>query len=845
MKLPHAIHLIRIDSPLRLTIGYALFGTAWILAGDWWISSLAAGHQLDWAVGLAKGLLFIGITAVLLYGLVTRMLARHRATAKALGESEQRLALVLEASEQGYYDHNVLTGEAVVNETYARMLGYDPETFREDFQSVCARLHPDDLEPVLARYRRHLGGDTGFYSAEYRMRTAAGGWRWILARGRVVERDAEGRPVRLVGTHTDISERKRVEAQVVDTLSFTKAVLHHTPLGVVVHGPGGNAEIANESMARMIGTDVPGVLRQNFRELESWRRSGMQEAADRALATGREVTHRATLESSSGRSFYAEARLVPFDYRGTRHLLTLLADETVQRRTLEKLHLLHAALEAAPSGWVVTDAEGRIEWVNPGFTAMTGYTAAEVSGQNPRLLRSGCHPAAFYEEMWRTLRRGDVWAGELRNRRKDGTLYDEHMTVTPVRNESGTTTHFVAIKHDVTERKHLEQQLTRTQRLESIGLLASGIAHDLNNVLTPILLSVELLRTKYPAVEAEKYIETVASAAQRGAGIVRQVLTFARGMDGGERTEVQPRYLLKDLSQLIEETFPRNIAIRFEMARDVNEVVGDLTQLHQVLLNLAVNARDAMPHGGQLTLSAHNSVVTAGAAVATQLAPGPYVVLAVADTGTGIPPEVLEHMFEPFYTTKPRGKGTGLGLSTVYGIVRSHGGHIDVKTRLGQGSTFEVWLPVAPARAAARETRQAPLSLDGEGRCVLVVDDEEAIRTVAQRILRKQGFNPILAVDGTDGLRAVLGNPKGYAVAIVDMMMPRMSGADLVRNLRLVAPDLPVIVSTGVMTGEGEAGCERELEQMGVRAFLPKPYDAERMRAALAKALEPVPVEGK
>jgi CheY-like chemotaxis protein len=317
---------------------------------------------------------------------------------------------------------------------------------------------------------------------------------------------------------------------------------------------------------------------------------------------------------------------------------------------------------------------------------------------------------------------------------------------------------------------------------------------------------------------------------------VKQVLTFARGVEG-ERTILQPRYLLKEVAQLAEETFPRSIEVRVETGRDVPTTRGDVTQLHQVLLNLALNARDAMPQGGRLTLAARGVTIDAERARAlAPFTPGRYVELSVADTGTGMTDEVLEHMFEPFFTTKPRGKGTGLGLSTVYGIVRSHGGKVEIDTALGRGTTFRVFLPEVLEKsepcASAVETR-AP---EGGGRRVLVVDDEEAICTVVEQSLRRHGFDPVLAGDGVQALQIFRLRPAAYHAAFVDLMMPRMRGTELIRELRALMPEMRIVYSSGFSGGDDMVDEMTELAADEANVFLPKPFTGEELLGALRQA---------
>ena len=836
----------RIDTPLRMSAAYAAVGAAWIVGSDnlvaWW-----NGRPMEtWDVNVLKGLLFIGVTAVMLYLLARRLVRRHEDSAKALRDSEQRLALALEAANQGLYDLDVQTGEATVNDTYASMLGYDPATFRETNAAWRERLHPDDREKVYQVYADYVAGRIEKYQVEFRQRTADGSWRWILSHGRLVEWDAAGRPRRLLGTHTDITDRKSAEARTKDALEFARTVLHFSPVGVITYGPTGIASTANVAAARIIGTDVAGLLGQNFRQLESWRRQGLLAAAEQALATGKEVVHSGPYVSTFGRSLWIEIRFVPFRFLGEDHLLVLVSDETDQRRASENLSLLNAAVQAATSGWVITDAEGVIEFVNPGFTVMTGYTAEEAVGRKTSILKSGRQSAAFYAAMWEAIRRGEVWHGELENCRKNGSFYQEQMTIAPVRDPQGRIAHFVAIKHDISEQKKLEQQVTRSQRLESIGLLASGIAHDLNNILAPITLALELLKIKYPGGEAARLLELIETSAQRGAGIVQQVLTFARGVDGA-RAEVQPRHLLKDIGRLVDETFPRNIQSELEIAPDVLPLLGDITQLHQVLLNLAVNARDAMPDGGRLRLAAHNFTLEHEREFGTvRLPPGRYVALVVADSGTGITPEVQERMFEPFFTTKPLGKGTGLGLSTVYGIVRSHGGLVEVQSKPGEGTEFRVLLPaVTMAKSATGSRSPLPDPLEGGGRRVLVVDDEEAIRQVTAEALTRHGFVVETAVDGAEALEKFLRQPGSFAAVLTDLMMPRLNGYQLAAEIRRTDPGLPILVSSGVTRENAGEVTDAALNKLGIRTRLSKPYTEHQLLRALAAELPPPPGQKK
>ena len=501
----------------------------------------------------------------------------------------------------------------------------------------------------------------------------------------------------------------------------------------------------------------------------------------------------------------------------------------------DQLELLAAGARVTSSAIVITDDRGTIEWINPAFEAISGYKADEVIGRKISIVKSGEHPAQFYADMWRTIMDGRDWRGEVVNRAKDGRLYNEEMTITPMRNSGGAIRHFIAVKKDVTERKRLETQLMRAQRLESIGMLASGIAHDLNNVLAPVLMSIELLKLEMPGAGARENLDLMEGAANRGAAVIRQLLTFVKGIEG-ERTEVDPKHLLKGIAQLVSQTFPRNIELRVALEPGTGAVKGDVTQLEQVLVNLAVNARDAMPGGGVLGLRAGNCRVDEKqAGLHPGAKEGEFVVITVSDTGAGIAPENIERIFEPFFTTKSRGRGTGLGLATVHGIVRSHGGFIEVSSLLGNGSEFRVFLPVHSGPGPVPHPAAPQRKLKGNGRCVLVVDDDEAIRHLMRDILARHGFIVVSAVDGLDALNRFRESPGRFCAVITDMMMPKMNGAELASILNRVAPEVPVIASSGLISkGDGD---KTAAIPTSVACVLSKPYTEGVLLGALSTVL--------
>jgi PAS domain S-box-containing protein len=506
----------------------------------------------------------------------------------------------------------------------------------------------------------------------------------------------------------------------------------------------------------------------------------------------------------------------------------------------EQLRKLSRAVEQSPVLILITDSAGRIEYVNPKFEQVTGYRAEEVLGKNPRILKSGETSPEEYRQLWQTILSGRQWRGEFHNRRRSGELYWESVSISPIRDASGATTHFVGVKEDLTEKKLLESKFLRAQRLESIGSLASGIAHDLNNIIAPIMMSAQMIQSDDDPASHHEFAQTILISAQRAAGVIKQLLGFARGQQGRKQM-VQVRHLLRETGQIARETFPRSIKIEETCAADLWMVEADATQLHQVLLNLSVNARDAMPEGGKLILDASNIVVDSQFVARNPGAiQGRYVRIQVEDTGTGMPESVREHIFESFFTTKLEGQGTGLGLTTVLGIVKSHRGFITFATSVGKGTSFQVYLPAIPEQELAPEEieTQHPL-LRGRREWILVVDDELTICSIVQRSLERHNYNVVVAHNGIEALALFFARKTEVHAVVTDYMMPDMDGLTLCRTLRTLSPQTPVVVSSGGLHGEASSEVVRAFEDLGVRNVLHKPYDTGALLEALAAVLHP------
>jgi two-component system cell cycle sensor histidine kinase/response regulator CckA len=490
-----------------------------------------------------------------------------------------------------------------------------------------------------------------------------------------------------------------------------------------------------------------------------------------------------------------------------------------------------ALLDIATDAIYARNLAGQITFWNKGAERAYGHAASDVLGLKAAdvLCRD---PADFMAAEAHLMIHG-VWEGEVARRTKSDRDVTMAVRWTLVLDADGQPKSILAINTDVTEKKALESQFLRAQRMEGIGTLAGGLAHDLNNVLAPIVMSIEMLKALVKDSEGVSLLSTLQGSAQRGATLVKQVLSFARGIEG-QRIVVKPATVMSDLLEVIRDTFPKSIEVRFAPGHALWAVTGDPTQMHQVFLNLCVNARDAMPAGGTITIAMDNIVLTsAGAKMHHEARPGEYVMVTVADSGTGIPPDVLDRVFEPFFTTKEIGKGTGLGLSTTIAIVKSHRGFIHLHSALGQGTTFSVYLPANASLPAAVQVAPTDTRLPRGGQeLILVVDDEEAIRNVARRMLERSGYRVLVACDGAQAISIYAEHQEEIALVLTDMSMPVMDGAELIARLEAMNPLVRIVRSSGLLSA-----VEASSVGVGVQHFIPKPYTAAAMLRTLQEAL--------
>ena len=539
--------------------------------------------------------------------------------------------------------------------------------------------------------------------------------------------------------------------------------------------------------------------------------------------------------AKDGSYYWVDTTIVPFlNAEGKPYqYVAIRSDITERKRAEQQIREQAALLDQAQDAILVRDLDHNILFWNKGAEKIYGWTAEEAVGKNARELLFKV-PSAQFEEARNDVIQKGKWQGEIHQTRRDGAEIIIESRWTLVQDDEGQPNSILVINTDITEKKRMEAQFLRAQRMESIGTLAGGIAHDLNNVLSPILMAIDMLQLKASDESSRKWFDVLRTNAERGGNMVRQVLSFARGVEG-ERVALQPKHLIKEIVKILRETLPKSIEIGFQIPGDLWIISADATQMHQVLMNLCVNARDAMPEGGSISIKAENVFVDENyARMHLEANPGRFVLITVADTGPGMSPEIQSRIFEPFFTTKEMTKGTGLGLSTAMTIVKSHGGFINVYSELHKGSQFALYLPAIDTPDAADSVAlQTDLPL-GHGELVLVVDDEESIREITRGTLETFGYKVLTAADGTEALALYADKKNEIAVVLTDMVMPFMDGPATIRALQRMNPKVRIIAASGL--GVGQRAGEGPLE--GVSIFLNKPYTAEKLLNALAQVLK-------
>ncbi len=521
------------------------------------------------------------------------------------------------------------------------------------------------------------------------------------------------------------------------------------------------------------------------------------------------------------------------NHTSARQFAYIIEDITERKRTEQQMRSGAALLDVTSDAIILRDLSNKILLWNKSAEKLYGWQAAEVIDSNASDILS-CIKSPQYKEIYHTVLEKGCWQGELIRITKSGQEIIVDSCWTLVLDEHSQPKSILTVDTDITQKKQLEAQFLRTQRVESIGTLASGIAHDLNNVLSPILMSAQLLNHKSDNPRESQILSIIEKNAKRGADLVKQVLSFARGMEG-EHTNIQLDSLIQEIQQIVEQTFPKSIEFYTDIKPNLQVISGDNTQLHQVLINLCLNARDAMPEGGKLTLTAENILIDENfQSMHIDAKVGQYVLLTLTDTGIGIDRKNLDRIFEPFFTTKEFGQSTGLGLSTVMGIIKGHRGFVNVSSTVGKGTQFKVYLPAVNSQITLHNfSTEIPR---GNGELILVVDDEPAIREITKASLESYNYEVITANDGIEAVALFAQHKNQIKAAIIDIMMPNMDGSTTISTLLRMNSLIPIVAVSGLATSDS-INIDKD-KQSQIFTFLSKPYTAQDLFGAVYKVLK-------
>jgi len=639
-------------------------------------------------------------------------------------KQRDQLSIALDSAVMGLWEWNILTDNFCADKKCIEMLGYTEDKVPESFIWWSEQTHRDDRKQAKESLMAMFGSQTNDYRSEYRIQTKSGNWIWILDRARIVEWSHEGKPMRAVGSHVDVTKRHQ-----------------------------------NENQLQQLAT----VVQQ--------------------------------------------------------------ASETI----------------------IITNKVGVIEYVNPSFESKLGYTKEETIGNTPQLFASGKHNNIFYKNMYNDLEHGRIWHGLLVNKCKNGTIIQLETTISAVTNDKGFIAQYIAIGRDATHETLLENQLKQAQKMEAIGTLAGGIAHDFNNILSAVMGYSELaLLDTDPLSQTSHNINEVIKAAKRAADLISQILTFSRRTEK-ERKPLLLAPVIKEAMKLLRGTLPSTIDIQINISRDCAPVLADPTQMHQIVMNLCTNAYHAMrKEGGILDVRLDTTEIQKETDSSQVILPaGTYAHMSISDTGNGMSDDVIEHIFEPYFTTKKGGDGTGLGLATVHGIVKLHKGAITVYSEAGEGTTFNVFLPICDLTEITdkNDKSSAPIP-QGDGETIMVVDDEETIVQMVQITLSHIGYEIEAYTSSVKALEAFNKSPDKFACIITDQTMPTLTGAEFSKRILKKAPQMPIILCSGF----SESINAEKAKDIGIFQYVMKPATsrvlAEAVHNAITRNIKTVSVTG-
>ncbi len=637
----------------------------------------------------------------------------------------------------------------------------------------------------------------------------------------------------------ELGEKIRAEATLTNNLNFIQKLIDTFPSPIFYKDAEGCYRGCNTAFEKYAGKSREEIIGRTDQDVAPRHlKNQYLSATDIMNQNGNELEHEASMQFADGSIHHMILKRAFYSDSGGKAAgqFCIMVDITGRKNAEKERLRLSTAIEQASESIVITDKNSIMQYVNPAVERVTGYSREELIGKNPSILKSGQHPESFYEEMWKTLSEGKVWTGHLVNKRKDGSLYEEDASITPMKDSSGHISNYVAVKRDVTDEVRQRRQLQVAQKMEAVGTLAGGIAHDFNNILAAIMGYSELAQEELPmGSRARSHFDEIHKASIRAKELVHQILTISR-QDAYEKYPVQIHLIVKEVAKLIRATLPASIEIKTRVSK-CKPVLAEATQIHQVLMNLCINAYHAMSDtGGTLEVSLAETRFEFPIMIGElTLSPGEYVTITVQDSGHGIDEENIVRIFDPYFTTKPKEKGTGLGLSIVYSIVQQHGGAIRVQSKAGEGACFQIYLPVHvdPVKRKKSEEKKIPRGNEK----ILFVDDEPELADLGRKILSTLGYTVEIFTLGEEALKAFQVRPEYFDLVITDMSMPKMSGIQLATALRNVRNSIPIILCTGF----SEQITENILECSGIRKMMLKPVTKRELADVVRTVLDTGP----
>ncbi len=737
------------------------------------------------------------------------------------------------------------------NSMFDTILGYGKgELNGKNFIEI---LHPNkDLQELAAPYGLYHFQRCKDLPVELKLLGKSGNAVPVRFRSQIV-RDSNSALLGAIGIFEDLRRRKPdILQRIWETEENLRNILGNSGDAIVVADSNGNITMANETLLAMLDYTREEIIGMHIMQLSPF--SGTHFTTDgecinltdeyvafqvkkaAELYEKGKVTYDMYYQCKYGHLIPVESTISLLrNQSGELRGSVIVARDTTERRKADREHQrLVAAMEQTAEGVFITDVNGFIEYANPSFAGITGYDEEEIIGKHIRFLNSGQQGISYIEEMLTEITAGRIWKGQFIICRQDGSPCTTEVTITPLKNSHGTASSFVSIMRDITETVNLEKQLHHSQKMKAIGTLAGGIAHDFNNILTAIIGYTEMT-TKIIAdnPSAQDHLAQVLKAADRARELIKQILTFSR-QNKQERKPVQVKLIVKESLKLLRASLPTTIEMRYNLDSEAL-ILADLTQIQQMLMNLCTNASHAMREtgGGLLKIGLVETLIeTEADTKLTSLKPGPYVRLTVQDSGCGIDPSIVDHIFDPFFTTKNEGEGTGMGLALVHGIVQSHEGSIRVESRVNEGTTFHVLLPIISGTAEQKKETVQALPTGTE--TVLFVDDEQQLMQVFPEMLESLGYSVVSTSSSLEALDLFRKGPDTYDLVITDHTMPRLTGYDLAEKLLDIRPGLPIILCTGF----NEALTPEKLKLSGIREFVMKPLHIHELAEMVRRVLD-------